>query len=56
MKDPKAVQSDIISRLETGEAQVDVDGYDDTRAWIFYSDDILIDSPGYKAIMSNLQD
>ncbi len=56
MNDPKAVQSDIISKLEEAEAQVEVDGHDDTRAWIVYSDDIRTSSPGYTAIMKNLQD
>ena len=56
MTDEKAVKTKLIPVLETAEANVDVDGHADTRAWIVLSDDVGEDAPGYKAIMENLKD
>ncbi|KAI4169616.1 MAG: hypothetical protein LQ343_005555 [Gyalolechia ehrenbergii] len=55
MQDQASVNS-MIDKLETAEAEVDVDNVADTRAWIIYSDDTSQTSPGYKAIFSNLND
>ena len=56
MTDKKMVETKLIPVLQTAEANVDVDGHADTRAWIVLSDDIGVDAPGYKAIMENLKD
>ena len=55
MQDQASVKK-MIYTLETAEAKVDVDNVADTRAWLIYSDDTSINSPGYTAIMDNLRE
>lgn len=50
----QGVVNSIISKLETVEAEVDVDNVPDTRAWMICCDDLSQTSPGYKAIFCAL--
>lgn len=51
MQDPRSV-TDMIDKLESAEAAVDTGT--GARAWIVYSDDVPMTSPGYTAIVDNL--
>ena len=55
-KEDSASVKSMISKLETAEAEVDLDDVAGTQAWIIYSDDTGKTSAGYEAIFSNLND